>query len=92
MKKYILVFTLAATLSIMAQTNPFLQPWTGAHGGVPAFENYKISQFKPALEEAMKQKLVEVDVIANNKQPATFQNTIVPLEKAGKLIRTGTGS
>ena len=86
MKKYILVFTLAATFSIMAQTNPFLQPWTGAHGGVPAFENYKISQFKPALEEAMKQKLVEVDVIANNKQPATFQNTIVPLEKAGKLL------
>ncbi len=86
MKKYILIFTLVATFSMMAQTNPLLQPWTGAHGGVPAFTDYKISQFKPALEEAMKQKLNEVDAIANNKLPATFENTIVPLEKAGKLL------
>ena len=86
MKKQILILTLAATFSIMAQTNPFLQPWTGVHGGVPAFADYKISQFKPALEEAMKQKLNEVDVIANNKQAATFENTIIPLEKAGKLL------
>ena len=56
--------------------NPLLKDWTGNYGGVPAFNEYKVSDFKPALEFAMQEKLNEVNAIANNPKPATFQNTI----------------
>ena len=66
--------------------NPLLKDWTGNYGGVPAFNEYKVSDFKPALEFAMQEKLNVVNAIANNPKPATFQNTIAALEKAGKKL------
>ena len=65
-------------------SNPFLNYWNGPYGGVPAFAEYKITDFKPALEIAMQEKLNEINTISNNPKPATFENTIVALEKAGK--------
>ncbi|WP_333599569.1 M3 family metallopeptidase [Flavobacterium sp.] len=66
--------------------NPLLKDWAGSYGGVPAFNEYKISDFKPALEFAMQEKLNEVKAIANNPKPATFKNTIAALEKTGKRL------
>jgi len=40
--------------------NPLLAPWTGPYGGVPPFDKVKISDFKPALEAAMKENLDEI--------------------------------
>jgi peptidyl-dipeptidase Dcp len=37
----------------------------------------------PALEKGMALNLAEIDDIANNPEPANFQNTIIALEKAG---------
>ena len=65
-------------------SNPFLNYWNGPYGGVPAFGEYKITDFKPALETAIQEKLNEITMISNNPKPATFENTIVALEKAGK--------
>jgi len=65
-------------------SNPFLNYWNGPYGGVPAFGEYKITDFKPALETAIQEKLNEINMISNNPKPATFENTIVALEKAGK--------
>ncbi|MFH7012206.1 M3 family metallopeptidase [Flavobacterium sp. FlaQc-52] len=72
-----------------AQTNtenPLLKKWTGPYGGVPAFNLYKVSDFKPALQFAIQEKLDEVDVIANNSKAPTFDNTIAALERSGKTI------
>ena len=66
--------------------NPLLKEWKGPYGGVPAFNLVKISDFKPALEAAMKQKQAEIDAIANSKAPATFENTIAALEKCGMAL------
>ena len=72
-------------------TNPLLQKWTGPYGGVPAFDKMQIADIKPAFEYGMQQNLAEIDAIANNPQPATFENTIVELEKSGELLnRLGT--
>jgi len=78
----------APLLTITAQTNPnpFLNNWTGPYGGVPAFTEYKLKDLKPAIETAIQQKLKEIDKIANNPKPATFTNTIVALEKTGKML------
>ncbi|WP_291145264.1 M3 family metallopeptidase [Flavobacterium sp. UBA7680] len=66
--------------------NPLLQEWSGAYGGVPDFTKYKISDFKPAIEFAIQEKLEEIDAIANNAEEPTFDNTIVALELSGEKL------
>lgn len=68
------------------ETNPLLQKWTGPYGGVPAFDKVKVEHFKPALEAGMKENLAEIDAIANNPRPATFENTIAQMERAGSTL------
>ncbi|MEA2207017.1 MAG: peptidyl-dipeptidase Dcp [Blastocatellia bacterium] len=67
-------------------TNPLLAEWEGPYGGVPPFDHVQVSLFKPALETAMAENLSEVDAIANNASPATFENTIVALERSGRAL------
>ncbi len=67
-------------------TNPILAPWTGPYGGVPAFQNVKVADFKAALEEGMALQLAELAAIGNDPAPATFENTLVPLEKSGEPL------
>ena len=87
MKKSILILLCLTSIFTMAQnSNSLLQPWSGAHNGVPNFTVYTISDFKVALDTAIQQKLNETETIANNKKPANFYNTIAALEKSGKLL------
>ena len=89
MKKIVLtLIMLAPTVMVNAQTNSnsFLKDWSGPYGGVPPFTEYKLNDLKSAIETAIQDKLNEVDKIANNTKPATFQNTIVELEKTGKKL------
>lgn len=66
--------------------NSLLAPFSGPYGGVPAFDKMSLQDLKPALEKGMEMNLAEVEAIANNPQPATFDNTIVELEKAGEEL------
>ena len=65
---------------------PLLAPWTGPYGGVPPFDKVKVADFAPALDAAMAQELAEVEAIANRREPATFENTIAALERAGAAL------
>ena len=65
---------------------PLSDKWAGPYGGVPAFDKIEISQFKPALEASMQEKFKEVDQIANSAEPATFENTIMALERSGRMM------
>lgn len=66
--------------------NVLIQEWTGPFEGVPAFDKISVEAIKPAMEEAMKLNLEEIDAIANNTEPATFENTIAAMESAGKPL------
>ncbi|HQN40253.1 MAG TPA: M3 family peptidase, partial [Thermoanaerobaculia bacterium] len=66
--------------------NPLLRPWTGPYGGVPPFDQVKVEQFQPAIEAAMAEALAEIDAIANDPAPPTFENTIVAKEKTGRTL------
>lgn len=66
--------------------NPLLKEWSGPYGGVPDFTKYKISDFKPAIESAIQEKLTELDIIANNPEEPTFENTITALELSGEKL------
>jgi len=73
-----------------AGSTVLLKEWTGPYGGVPAFDQVHVEDFKPALEAAMADNLREIDVIAANKEPATFENTIVALERSGASLDRAT--
>lgn len=71
--------------SKIAADNPFISA-SSLDLGAPDFTKIKDSDFKPALMEGMHQQLAEVDSIANNPEPATFENTLVALEKSGQML------
>jgi peptidyl-dipeptidase Dcp len=49
----------------------------------PPFDRLSDDGFVPAIEAAMKKQLAEVKAIADNPARATFENTIVALERSG---------
>ena len=73
-----------ASAGAQGVANPLTKPWTGPYGGVPPFDLVKVADFKPAMEAAIAEELAEVEVIANNPAPPTFDNTIAALERTGK--------
>jgi peptidyl-dipeptidase Dcp len=89
MKKLMLTLLMSipiVTTEAQNNQNPLLKDWTGNYGGVPAFNEYKISDLKPAITDAIQGKLDQYNKIATNPKPATFENTIVAMEKAGNKL------
>jgi len=75
-----------ATAPLTADPNPLLAEWEGPYGGVPPFDKVQIALFKPALEAAMAQNLLEIEKIASDSAAPTFDNTIVAMERAGSTL------
>ncbi len=74
------------TNDIVMSDNALIQEWTGPYEGVPAFDKLSVETIKGAMEEAMALNLAEIETIANNTEVATFENTIVTMESAGKAL------
>ena len=69
----------------LATSNPLLLPWTAAHG-LPPFESVRAEHFEPAYEVALAQHLAEVDAIAADANPPSFDNTIAAIDRSGRLL------
>jgi peptidyl-dipeptidase Dcp len=52
----------------------------------PPFNKIKDTDYKPAFETAMKQHSAEIAAIANSKAAPTFENTIVAMERSGRML------
>ncbi len=52
----------------------------------PDFAAIKDSDYQPAIEEGMRQELAEMAAIAANPAAPTFDNTLVAMEKAGRML------
>jgi peptidyl-dipeptidase Dcp len=52
----------------------------------PAFDKIKDSDFAPALAEGMKRHQAEIAAIADNPAAPTFENTLVAMEKSGRML------
>jgi len=52
----------------------------------PAWDKIRNEHFAPAYAEAMRQHSLEIDKIANNKAAPTFENTIVAMERSGRML------
>ena len=64
----------------------FAQP-SGLPFSAPDFDAIADEDYEAAIEEAMALRLAEIEAIANNPAPPTFENTLVALEKAGQVFR-----
>ncbi|MGE5049555.1 MAG: M3 family metallopeptidase, partial [Deltaproteobacteria bacterium] len=53
---------------------------------MPPFDRIHDGDFVPAFEEGMRQQLEEVKAIAHDPAPPTFENTLVALEKSGRVL------
>ena len=71
--------------STLPSTNPFSSASKLPYQA-PPFNKIKDADYQPALEAGIKEQLQEIEQIANNPAPATFENTLVAMEKSGKLL------
>jgi peptidyl-dipeptidase Dcp len=67
-------------------SNPFLQPSTLPFE-LPPFAEIEEAHYLPAFEAGMAEQLAEIAAITADPEPATFENTIVALERTGQLLR-----
>ncbi|HJW32932.1 MAG TPA: M3 family metallopeptidase [Holophagaceae bacterium] len=59
-----------------------IAPWKGPFGGVPAWSAVKPEAFPEAFEAAMNAQRAAIKRITDNPKPATFENTILAMEKS----------
>ncbi|MEZ6092275.1 MAG: M3 family metallopeptidase [Pirellulaceae bacterium] len=72
--------------SVNESKSEMLKPWSGPYGGVPPWNVVRQDEFVAAFDAAIAEAQREIADIANNPEPATFDNTIVALEKAGHTL------
>jgi peptidyl-dipeptidase Dcp len=71
--------------------NPFYAP-SKLPFQAPPFDKIKDGDYQPAIEAGMAQQRKEIQAIANNPAPPTFENTIVAMEKTGLLLSRVMGA
>ena len=67
-------------------SNPFYAPSTLPFHA-PPFDKIKDEDYQPAIEAGMAEELSEIQAIADNPAPPTFENTLVAMEKTGHLLQ-----
>jgi peptidyl-dipeptidase Dcp len=63
--------------------NTLLNPWIGSFEGIPAFDQVRVEDVEEAMLSAMASHLEEIQTIADDTAPPTFENTIVAMERSG---------
>lgn len=66
-------------------TNPFSEKSTLAYE-TPDFSTIKDGDYQPAIEEGMKIQQEEMQKIADNAAAPTFENTLIAMEKSGRML------
>jgi len=79
--------TEAADVAVPAETataanNPLLADWDTPFG-TPPLDRIEESHFLPAYEVALASHSAEIEAIASNSEPPTFENTLLAMEQSG---------
>ena len=83
-----------ATITVHSQSaagpppspNPLTRPWTGPYGGVPPWDQADPELFPGAFEAAIAEQRAEIDAIAADPAPPSFENTIAAMERTGRTL------
>ena len=65
--------------------NPFMDAWDTPYG-VPPFSNIEDAHYMPAIKKGVLEMRAEITRIVESPDAPTFDNTILAMEKAGKLV------
>ena len=65
--------------------NPLLYPWDTPFG-LPPFTQVRAEHFKPAFTQALAEHRTELDAIAAQAAPPTFDNTLAAFDRSGRLL------
>ncbi len=68
-----------------AGDNPFFAASTLPYQ-LPPFDRIQDAHYAPAFEAGMAEQLREIDAIAGNPEAPSFDNTIVAIERSGRLL------
>ncbi len=68
-----------------AADNPFFSEYDIPFK-VPPFDIIKPEHFIPAYEKGMEEHIADIEALVNNTEATTFDNTIVALDRSGKLL------
>jgi peptidyl-dipeptidase Dcp len=71
--------------------NPLFAPSPLPYG-LPPFADIEDAHFLPAFERGMADQLAEVEAIAADADPPTFDNTIAALERSGEVLRRASAA
>jgi len=88
MKKTFLLFFIVGLLlcsCLTQEENPFFSEFDTPFQ-VPPFDKIKEEHYLPAFKEGMEQQNMEIEVIVNNAETPTFENTIEAMESSGSLL------
>jgi peptidyl-dipeptidase Dcp len=66
-------------------TNPFFSP-SALPFGLPPFADIADEHYRPAFDRGFEEHLAEIAAVAENAEPATFENTMIPLERGGQTL------
>lgn len=81
----------AACLSACTnRENPFLTDWNTPYG-IPPFQEIQVDNYIPAIQAGIEQQKKEIEDIVSNQDAPTFDNTILPLELSGEILRKVSG-
>jgi hypothetical protein len=82
------VAAVAAPVALAAQErpNPFAQP-SNLPFQAPRFDIIRDSDYEPAFAQGMAEQAAEIARIADNPAAPTFDNTLVAMERSGRMLQ-----
>ena len=85
MKTVLCVIFLALSAPAAFAANPFASPSPLPYHA-PAFDKIKDGDYAPAFTQGMKEQDAEIAAIANSSAAPTFDNTVVAIERSGRML------
>lgn len=73
-------------------TNPLLVSFDANPFGAIPFDKIKVEHFLPAIQTLVAEAKKKIDLVANDTQPATFENTVLAVESAGECLGLASGA
>lgn len=72
--------------SVASTELELLAQWRGPYGGVPPWHLVEPQRFVDSFASAIEKAQAEIETISRNGAAATFENTIIALEKSGRAL------
>ncbi len=66
--------------------NPYFESDSPLPFKAPDFTKIDDADYQPAIERAIALQLAEIEAIAENPEPPTFENTLVAMQRSGRML------